>query len=165
MNSQLRMRLDRFTEVLATLSGLLFTAVFVLTMINIVSRNLGGVAYRWIPGSIRLSFIWSVLVAAAVLYRRADHLTVDYVLSKVSERIATRMRTTIHLITLPFFALLIVNGLRITQVRMRISYETWDFPTGYAYLALPVCAAIMLVFNLEYLFGTQLYRTGETNDD
>jgi TRAP-type C4-dicarboxylate transport system permease small subunit len=39
---------------------------------------------------------------------------------------------------------------------MRISFETWPVPTGYAYLAVPVSAAILLAFALERLATTWL---------
>lgn len=152
---------DRFERALGVTSGALFASVFVLTLTNIVTRNLGGVALRWIPGLTRLGFIWSILTATAVLYRTHSHLSVDYFIGKIGYRGKTITKTVTDLLTLPFFLLVIVNGFRITAVRMRISYETWDFPTGYAYLALPVCAAILLVFNVERLLSS---RKGADND-
>ena len=143
--------LDRIQKVLETTSGALFTAVFLLTLTNIISRNLGGVAIRWVPAMIRMSFIWSVLLAAVILYRRDDHLMVDYFVQKMSAPVRRVVRIVTDLITLPFFALVVINGIRITRIRMRISYETWNFPTGWAYLALPTAAALMLIVNLERL--------------
>jgi len=39
---------------------------------------------------------------------------------------------------------------------MRIPFDTWDLPTGYAYMAVPICGAIMTAVTLvrmgEYLF-------------
>ncbi len=145
--------MDSIQNTLEALSGSLFIAVFLFTMTNIVCRNLGGIAIRWIPGMIRLSFIWSVLLATAVLYRRDDHLMVDYFVQKMGGKLRKTVRTVTDLLTLPFFSLVIIYGFRITRVRMRISYETWNFPTGYAYLALPVAAILMIVFNFERLFS------------
>jgi TRAP-type C4-dicarboxylate transport system permease small subunit len=38
---------------------------------------------------------------------------------------------------------------------MRIPFDTWDLPTGYAYIAVPICGAIMIIVTLvrmaEYL--------------
>ncbi len=147
--------LDRVEAILETVSGVLFTAVFVFTITNIVSRNLGGVAIQWVPGMIRMTFIWSVLMSAVILYRRDDHLMVDYFVQKMGDRVRRIVRSAMDTLTLPFFVLIIINGARITSVRMRISYETWNFPTGYAYLALPVAAALMLLVNIERLAKTR----------
>lgn len=144
--------LFRYLEnVLETISGLLFLNVFLFTLVNIISRNLGGVAIRWLPGVIRMSIIWSVLLATAVLYRRDDHLMVDYFLQKMSARMRFWVQRITDILTLPFFTLIIIYGWRISMVRMRISFETWRFPTGYAYMALPVAAAVMLLINIERL--------------
>jgi TRAP-type C4-dicarboxylate transport system permease small subunit len=138
-------------KALETVSGLLFLNVFLFTLVNIISRNLGGVAIRWLPGVIRMSIIWSVLLATAVLYRRDDHLMVDYFLGKMGSRTRLWVQRITDILTIPFFTLVIIHGWRISIVRMRISFETWRFPTGYAYMALPVAAAVMLLINIERL--------------
>lgn len=141
--------LNRFEKILELVSGLLFLSVFIFTLVNIISRNLGGVAIRWIPGVIRMSFIWSVLLATVVLYRRNDHLMVDYFLQKMSSRLKLWVIGITNILTLPFFVLIVIYGWRISLVRMRIPFETWRFPTGYAFMALPFAAAFMLIINLE----------------
>ena len=45
--------------------------------------------------------------------------------------------------------LFVAYGLSIAKVRMRISFETWKFPTGVAYLAAPVSGMIMIVFCID----------------
>lgn len=150
----MRRVLDGLETALGVLTGVLFSAVFVLTLTNIVSRNLGGVAIRWVPGMIRMTFIWSVLLAAVILYRRDDHLMVDFFIGKISVPVRRIVQMSMDILTVPFFTLVVIHGVRISRVRMKISYETWKFPTGYAYLALPVAAALMLVINIERLKKT-----------
>lgn len=144
--------LDRIQKWLATTSGVLFVAVFAVTLVNIITRNLGGIALRWTPGVVRLSFIWSVLLSGTVLYRTRDHLIVDYFVQKANPTVRRWMTLFTDLLTVPFFVLVVIAGFRIASVRMRISYEVWDFPTGYAYLALPIASIIMLIFNIEKIY-------------
>jgi TRAP-type C4-dicarboxylate transport system permease small subunit len=63
----------------------------------------------------------------------------------------------IDLMTVIFLGVLVLKGIEVTKVRMRIPFDTWDFPTGYAYMAVPICAAIMIAATLirmtGYLFG------------
>jgi uncharacterized integral membrane protein len=42
--------------------------------------------------------------------------------------------------------LFVLYGLSIARVRMRISFETWKFPTGVAYLAAPLSGMFMILF-------------------
>jgi TRAP-type C4-dicarboxylate transport system permease small subunit len=47
--------------------------------------------------------------------------------------------------------LLVVVGWRIMQIRMDIPYTGWEIPTGYAYLAVPVAAALIALTSLMSL--------------
>jgi len=62
----------------------------------------------------------------------------------------------IDLMTAIFLVVLVLKGIEVTKVRMRIPFDTWDLPTGYAYMAVPICGSIMIIVTLvrmaEYLF-------------
>jgi TRAP-type C4-dicarboxylate transport system permease small subunit len=48
------------------------------------------------------------------------------------------------------------------QIRMDIPYTGWEVPTGYAYLAVPVAAALIALTNLASLWEwVQEGRQGE----
>lgn len=143
--------LDWFATALEAVLTVLFVALFVVTMLNIVLRNLGGIALLWIPAYLRLSFIWLVFLGVAIAYRRKEHLVVDFFLMRLAESRRRVARGVIDLVMLPFFAVLVVYGLEVARVRMRIPFDTWDIPTGYAYFAVPVSGVILLVFCLERL--------------
>ena len=131
---------------LSRLSGVLFAGVFVVTVLNISLRNLGGVTWLWIPGVSRLLFIWTVFMGATVLYERNDHLIMDFFVSRLSPARRERLELGINIVFLVFLVLFVLYGLNIAKVRMRISFETWKFPTGVAYLAAPVSGSIMILF-------------------
>lgn len=141
--------LDALERTIAFVAGSAFLTVFLLTLLNITSRNIGGIALLWIPGLTRLLFVWTVLLGTTVLYRRGDHLVMDYFVSMTGARTRARLTLMVDAIMIPFLALIIYHSERVVRVRMRIPYETWRFPTGYAYLALPVCGALMILFAFE----------------
>ena len=57
----------------------------------------------------------------------------------------------VNSVFLVFLVLVVIYGWEIARLRMRISFETWKFPTGVAYLAAPVSAVIMIVFGVNKL--------------
>jgi TRAP-type C4-dicarboxylate transport system permease small subunit len=63
------------------------------------------------------------------------------------------MHFTIDLVTTIFLAILVLKGIEVTKVRMRIPFDTWDLPTGYAYVAVPICGAIMIAVTLVRMAG------------
>jgi TRAP-type C4-dicarboxylate transport system permease small subunit len=137
-------------------TGTLFLALFLLNILRIFLRYFLGVAWLWEPDFSRLLFIWIVFIGATVLYVGKGHLVADYFLTRMQLKTRERMHFMIDLMTAIFLAVLVLKGIEVTKVRMRIPFDTWDLPTGYAYMAVPICGAIMIIVTLvriaEYLF-------------
>ena len=137
-------------------AGTLFLALFLLNILRIALRYFLGVAWLWEPDFSRLLFIWIVFIGATVLYVGKGHLMVDFFLNRMKSKTRERMHFIIDLVTTLFLFVLVLKGIEVTRVRMRIPFDTWDLPTGYAYMAVPICGAIMIIATLvrmaEYLF-------------
>jgi TRAP-type C4-dicarboxylate transport system permease small subunit len=137
-------------------AGALFLILFLLNILRIFLRYFLGIAWLWEPDFSRLLFIWIVFIGATVLYAGKGHLVIDFFLNRMQQNTRERMHFIIDLITAIFLAILVSRGIEITRVRMRIPFDTWDLPTGYAYMAVPICGAIMILITLvrmaEYLF-------------
>ena len=101
---------DKTQKVLAVLAGVLFTGVFVVTVLNIVLRNVAGIAWLWIPGASRLMFIWTVFLGAAVLYYHNDHLLMDYFVARISPQNRRKFDLIINGVFLVFLVLLMIYG-------------------------------------------------------
>jgi TRAP-type C4-dicarboxylate transport system permease small subunit len=137
-------------------AGALFLALFLLNMLRIFLRYFLGVAWLWEPDFSRLLFIWIIFIGATVLYVGKGHLVVDYFLNRMRPKNQAFMHLMIDLMTVIFLGVLVLKGIEVTKVRMRIPFDTWDLPTGYAYMAVPICGAVMIIVTLvrmaEYLF-------------
>lgn len=136
-------------------TGTLFLILFLLNILRITLRYFLGVAWLWEPDFSRLLFIWIVFIGATVLYAGKGHLVVDFFLTRMESNTRERMHFIIDLVTTTFLTTLVLRGIEVTKVRMRIPFDTWDLPTGYAYMAVPICGAIMIAITLvrmaEYL--------------
>ena len=67
----------------------------------------------------------------------------------------------IRLAELAFFGVMLIGDVRIVDVRMRIAFDTWDFPTGWAYLAVPVSPVFMIVFSLNAMMQARATTIGQ----
>ena len=143
--------LDRFAALLEYLLAAGFMALFAVTILNIVLRNVAGIAWLWIPAFSRFVFIWVVFLGIAAATRRNEHLVVDLLERRLTGRRRRGLLIAIHGALLPFYTMLLYYGANVAKVRMRIPFDTWRFPTGWAYLAVPVAAALLLVFTIERL--------------
>jgi TRAP-type C4-dicarboxylate transport system permease small subunit len=146
--------LQKFESILTLLTGYLFLAVLLITASNIMLRNVLGVSWLFMNGLQRLLFIWMVFTGTSVLYYRNEHLMMDFFSGKFSKKMARFIDTTQNIMFIVFVVILIIYGIQITRVRMTIPFETWDFPTGYAYMAVPVNAVVMGLFCVEKLIKT-----------
>jgi len=134
-------------------AGIFFTLLFAVNILRILLRNFFGITWFWIPGFSRLVFIWTVFLATTALYVTDDHLIMDFFINKMQPGRKRKLQIVINFVFLVFVMALITYGFMVFQVRMRVPYTSWNFPTGYAYLAVPVCGILMLVFCLNKLRG------------
>jgi TRAP-type C4-dicarboxylate transport system permease small subunit len=142
-------------------AGVIFLTLFGLNIVRIAMRYFAGAAWIWLPDFSRLLFIWVVFIGASVLVARNEHLVMDFFVAKLKSAAARRLGIVIRFSELAFFGVMLVGGVRIVDVRMRIPFDTWDFPTGWAYLAVPVCAVFMIVFAINAMMHSRVTTMGQ----
>ena len=145
----LRVGLDR---ILSTAIGAGLLTIFALNMHQVGGRYLFGVGAVWIPDITPFLFIWMVFLGTALMHLRQKHLVIDYVQLRLPARLRRTSEALIAGAMLALAGLLIVAGWRIAMIRMDIPYTGWEIPTGYAYLAVPVCGALVAVISLVNLW-------------
>lgn len=138
---------------LKVLIGLDFLILFVLNIGQIISRSFLRMSSVSIPDISRFLFIWLVFLGTAFIYNRKQHLVIEFVKLRLSRSLQYRLSLLTNITMMVFFAILIRSGWRMTMIRMDIPYTGWEIPTGYAYLAVPVCAFLMLLVT-----GIDLYE-------
>jgi len=138
--------------ILSTAIGAALLGIFLLNMYQVGGRYLFGIGAVWIPDVTRFLMIWMVFLGTALMHLRGRHLVIDF----IQVRLPTRTRRATELtITVSMFAMaciLLVVGWRIMVIRMDIPYTGWEIPTGYAYLAVPVAAALIGLISLMNLW-------------
>jgi TRAP-type C4-dicarboxylate transport system permease small subunit len=158
----LRRSLDR---VLSAAIGAVLVAIFFLNMYQVGGRYLFGMGAVWIPDVTRFLFIWMVFLGTALMHLRKGHLVIDFVQLRMPHPLRRATQAFISGGMLIMAIILLVVGWRIMQIRMDIPYTGWEVPTGYAYLAVPVAAALIALASLGDLWRwVQIGRRTETAD-
>ena len=143
--------LKKIVSIMTRITGFLFFVVLLVTVTNILLRNVLSVSWLFMSGLLRLSFIWMVFTGTAVLYYNNDHLIMDFFSGKFSVEWHKIVDVFEQILFLLFCAVLVFYGIQVTKVRMGIPFETWKVPTGYAFVAVPVNGFIMALFSIEKL--------------
>ncbi|MBB4266606.1 TRAP transporter small permease [Roseospira visakhapatnamensis] len=108
--------LHRLIEWLAIL---MFTAIVVVAVIQVVNRFFLGNSLSWSEEFQRYGHIWLVLMSISIAYRRGAHIGVDLLHSLLPHRPATLLRGVIDVAWLLLGVLLIVSAWKILGVSAR----------------------------------------------
>ncbi|MEQ5778050.1 TRAP transporter small permease [Thalassospira sp. NFXS8] len=129
----------------------LFMSIFGLFTVQIVLRYLVGTTWLWVPDATRLMFVWLVFLGAAVLHAANGHMMVDAFVIRLPDKARRAIAILIELLAMSLFAIMFFKGIEIAQKRMRIPFDTWDLPTGYAYAAISVSAVLFFIVSADRL--------------
>lgn len=132
-------------------SGLCFLAIFAVNLLNITGRYSGQFALLWAFDLSRLLFVWTVFLGAAAATYFRTHLALDFIRDRFPPAARRQAIAAGHLLLILLLIVLCIEGWRFAWIRMAIPYLQLDVPQGYAYLALPVAAGLMILFALENL--------------
>jgi TRAP-type C4-dicarboxylate transport system permease small subunit len=152
----------------------LLTFVINVGLVALVLVVLLAVAVRYIgifPGSLhwatefsRFAIIWIVMLGSAVALDRGAHMAID-----ISEFLPVRwrrvIRSTGYLLGLAFLGVLAWQGFKLSFATMRQISPALGFPMGYAYLAIPIGAAIMALQSVLFAVVPGLAGKGERAPD
>jgi TRAP-type transport system small permease protein len=137
---------------LSMVIGGILIVIFLLNLYQVGGRYLFGVGAIWIPDLTRLLFIWMVFLGTALLHQRKRHLVIDFLLLKARRSARRAAEATINVGMLALAGVMTAAGWRIMLIRMDIPYTGLEIPTGYAYLAVPVAAALIGLTSLATLW-------------
>lgn len=132
---------------IAWIAGIGLFAIFAVNVVQIALRATGG-GLIWASDFSRLAFVWVALLGGAAAYGLYDHITVTFVVDKIPHRLQLACAIAVRLAEIGLALILLLAGLAILDTRMGIDYVQLGLPTGFAYLAVPVFAGLVLVFAL-----------------
>jgi TRAP-type C4-dicarboxylate transport system permease small subunit len=141
--------LASISKALEWLSAAAFVLLFLLSTLQIALRYFFGEALFWLPDLVRFLFIWCVFAGAAVMYYRGEHLVVDFLVKRSRQKTQDALALSLNLVMLVFLAVLVYQGLVVSNLRMRLNFTVLPLPTGYAYLAIPLAATVMFLVSIS----------------
>lgn len=139
---QLNKAFYRVEKILNILLALMFFAMFIVVMLQVVTRYIAFVSLPWTEELTRLAFVYIIALGAPLAIKYDDYAKVDLLveLFPLKARLFTELIVSILIL---FFSLyvaytswdMIALGMRQKSVYLRI-------PMYYAYFALPLCFAL-----------------------
>jgi TRAP-type C4-dicarboxylate transport system permease small subunit len=130
------------------------------TFLNVIARYVFNSPVEWAEEFSRYSFIWLVFMAAVVATTQKKHIIIDILVPFLSARLQAVCRLVADLAILVLMAVLIVYGWVMVRAATQ-PMATLGFPQYWVYLAVPVCAALILLHvALDLCSGLRAARGG-----
>jgi len=116
---------------------------------QVVMRYLFKNPFVWAEEFSRYLLVWISCLGAAYGVRTGMHIAVQFVYGKFNDRIKIAASLFTHIITLGFFTVCVVWGIRIATAQWDQLSPGLQIPMTWAYLGVPVGFAVMTLFSLE----------------
>jgi TRAP-type C4-dicarboxylate transport system permease small subunit len=124
---------------------LMFAVLIATVFYQVVGRYLFNAPPSWSEELARFLQVWIALLASALCIHQGMHLGVDYLLYAVPPRGRAALEVLVHVLVSGFLLLLLVQGIKILDVAAAQTSPAMGINMWYAYLAVPVGAALMLL--------------------
>lgn len=133
------------TVVLAVCNVTLVVMTGVIVML-VTTRNFMGFSFAWSEELTRYLLVWLAMLGAAVLVHRNDHIALDLLPNALSERARAGLFLLMRLPIAWLLYVLLQQSWAIAIARGGTRAAALGISLTYAYAAIPVAAALMIVF-------------------
>jgi len=147
--------MENLYRVLSRLIEILLVCIFGLLVIDVVwqviSRYFVGQSSSFTEEFARFALIWLTVLGAAYINGQKDgHLSMDFVLSKLSEEKKVWRQQVIQVLMALFALIVMVIGggnLVYTTLSLGQTSSALHVPLGYVYAIVPVCGVMIIFFS------------------
>ena len=126
------------------------TVVFVVTFLQVISRFVFRLPIPWSTDVIRLAFVYTVFLGAALGMREKGHLNVDVVFNTLPENIRKAAGLGINILLLAFFVFIFILGMQFTQSGLTQGAPYLKMPMAVYYFCVPLSALLMFYYLIQH---------------
>ncbi|MBW2064611.1 MAG: TRAP transporter small permease [Deltaproteobacteria bacterium] len=124
---------------------LLFLMSLVVIM-QVFSRYMFNYSFVWAEELVRYLMIWMVMIGAAIVQSKNDHIRIDFFPLLAGAKGRRIMETVFRLCTLTFLAIIAVKGIKIALFNRLFESSGLRISMFWPTLAIPVGATLMGVY-------------------
>ncbi|MBC8389233.1 MAG: TRAP transporter small permease subunit [Actinobacteria bacterium] len=150
--------LDILSNMLLTISGILFLFIFIINVAGIICRTFLNFSLLWVTDASNMSIAWMLSLSMSVAIYKKIHLTIEIIRNKFPQKVKKVLEIVLTLIIIAFFISLIFSGWKTGIMKMSIDFTVLGMPTGYAFMALPVFAFFSAIFMTHRLVNILLSK-------
>lgn len=136
-------------------TALLLIAVAFIVALEVVCRYILNVSLPWSEEISRYLFIWGNFLGAGVAVKRRAHISVDSLVTRLSESARQRLENAVGVLVLGFALLLVYYGTLSLSASIGQYSITMGFSLGWVFVAVPVGGLLLAVFQGRAMIARQ----------
>ncbi|MHC1693176.1 MAG: TRAP transporter small permease [Sphaerochaetaceae bacterium] len=133
------------------LSIILFCVIFILGLMQVVSRWIFSNPLTWSEESIQLMYVWICYLGWVIAERQGSHIRITFVVSKLPKKAQLWINVFNHLLTITFSVLMVVFGISMVKKSLGSPVTLPWLHYGWIYGIAPVVNAIIIVYEIVFL--------------
>lgn len=142
--------IDSLFYSIGRLLGVLITSLIILTLsAGVVSRYVFNRPFFWTDEFARILLIWSILIGAALGFRKGsttDHIRMDFFVSLLPENFRKITDRIVLVVDVVFCVVILLIGIRFFVQTLSFRTAAMDISKGYIHITLPIFAFMALIF-------------------
>jgi len=124
--------------------------VFVVTFLQVISRFVFRLPIPWSTDVIRLAFVYTVFLGAAIGMREKGHLNVDVIFNALPEKIRKITGIGINILLLLFLLFVFILGMQFAQSGLSQGAPYIKMSMATYYFCVPLSALLMFYYLIQY---------------
>ncbi|WP_235791985.1 TRAP transporter small permease [Virgibacillus salidurans] len=147
--------MKRFVQTLEKaqiVAGMIFLCLFFLVIILQIGTRYLGISVIWTEEVANYSFIWAILMGAAVMVNRREHFNFDYFQRKLKGKRKLSLNIFNDLVLIAFNIAIFLLGIQVVVEFWNYTWSTIpEMKMGYVWIAIPIMAGTMIIYSVVHL--------------
>jgi TRAP-type transport system small permease protein len=123
----------------------LLTFIVATSSVQVFWRAVLADPLSWTEEAVRVAFVWLVYVGVVRAVRRRSHISVDFFVRLLPQRLQRWSARFNHFLYIVFFALFFAQAIRLTLHTAKMSLAVLPLPAAAIYLAGVLCGMLALL--------------------
>ena len=143
---------------------LIFALLVLDVLFQVFSRYILGTSFTWTEEFARFSLIWMTILGAAYLNAKREHLSMDFLYQKFSEKNKRKVSILVEIFIFLFALIVMVVGgfnLVYTTLHLEQLSGTLRIPLGYVYAIMPFSGLLIMCFSIYHI--SNIYKNNINN--
>lgn len=136
---------------------IIFALLVLDVLFQVFSRYILGTSFTWTEEFARFSLIWMTILGAAYLNGKKEHLSMDFIYEKFSEKNKKKVSVLLEVLVFLFAAIvMVIGGLNLVYTTLHLGQlsGTLRIPLGYVYAILPFSGLLIMCFSVYHISNT-----------